>query len=97
MEEAAAKDPARIYIPGFLFLMLGVLITVGHPVWTMDWRVIITILGWILLVKGIMRILAPEVVKRMIAEKKNNRSFILGEIITFIISIYLVYQGFLLN
>ena len=97
LEENAAKSPSMIYLSGFLFLMPGILITVSHQVWTLDWRVIITILGWLILVKGIMRILFPDIVKNLIEKKKSDKRFLLAEVVTFIVSIYLIYQGFIAN
>jgi uncharacterized membrane protein len=75
--------------------MLGILLTVSHQVWTRDWRVVITILGWLILVKGVMRILFPDTVKKLIKKKKNNRRYLLAEVVTFFISVYLIYKGFI--
>ena len=97
MEGNAAKSPSMIHLSGFLFLMLGILLTVSHQVWTMDWRVVVTILGWLILVKGVMRILFPDTVKNIIEKKKSDKRFLLAEVVTFIISIYLIYQGFIVN
>jgi len=97
MEENAAKNPTTIYLSGFLLLMLGILLTVSHQVWTRDWRVVITIFGWLILVKGIMRILFHNTVKKLIEKKKSDKRFLLAEIVTFFISIYLLYQGFIVN
>jgi len=97
MEENTAKNPTTIYLSGFLFLILGILLTVSHQLWTRDWRVVITILGWLILIKGIMRILFPDTVQELIEKKKNDRRFILAEVVTFFISIYLIYQGFIVN
>jgi hypothetical protein len=97
MEEDAAKSPSMIYLSGYLFLGLGILITVSHQVWTADWRTNITILGWLILLKGLMRILFPDTIKKLIEKKKSDQRFILAEIIAFLISIYLIYQGFIVN
>ncbi|MBL4862473.1 MAG: hypothetical protein JKY09_05585 [Crocinitomicaceae bacterium] len=63
----------------------------------MDWRVVITILGWLILVKGIVRILIPNFVRNLLKKKKSDNRFFLAEVIVFIISIYLIYQGFIVN
>jgi len=97
MEENAAKNPTTIYLSGFVFLMLGILVTVSHQVWTWDWRVVITILGWLILLKGVMRTLFPDTVKKVIEKKKDDKRFLLAEVVTFFISIYLIYRGFILN
>jgi hypothetical protein len=32
-----------------------------HNTWCMDWRVIITVLGWLMTIGGIVRIVVPQV------------------------------------
>ena len=81
----------------FLFLLLGVLVTVSHPVWVFSWPVVITILGWLLLLKGVMRIFFPDLIKNLIEKKKSIKRFILAEMVSLLISLYLLYQGFVAN
>lgn len=97
MEENAAKNPTTIYLSGFIFLLIGILFTVSHQVWTRDWRVVITILGWLILLKGLLRIFFPANVKNLIEKKKNDKRFLLAEVVTFFISLYLIFQGFIAN
>ncbi|MEK7519410.1 MAG: hypothetical protein AAB565_01305 [Patescibacteria group bacterium] len=94
-EEELVKNPSNVYISGFVFLFLGVLIIISHPVWTFDWRVIVTIIGWLIFLKGVGRIFFPEAVKRLIEKKKGSRKFIIGEVVLLIIGLYLLYYGFL--
>ena len=42
---------AMVVLSGFVALVLGLLLVVSHNVWTTDWRVIITLLGWLTLIK----------------------------------------------
>lgn len=94
IEESASKDLSAIYSSGFIFLLLGILLTVSHSILTLDWRLIITILSWAMLLKGILRILVPEMVRKLIRGKKNNKNFILAEVIILLICLYLTYKGF---
>ena len=94
-DEEAVKRPLFTYISGFVILILGVLIVVSHPVWVLDWRIVITILGWLVLLKGIGRIFFPNAVRLMIERKRDNRWFLLGEVIVFLIGLYLLYHVFL--
>lgn len=97
MEEHAAKNPVLTYFSGFLFLVVGVLIVISHQVWTWDWRVVITIIGWLVLTKGIIRIFFPETVRRLIEKKRNNHWFLVAEVVVLISSLYLIYQGFVVH
>jgi hypothetical protein len=51
---------ALIFVSGFLTLVAGVAILLAHNVWTADWRVIITLIGWLAIITGAIRLIAPE-------------------------------------
>ena len=89
------KSPLFIYVSGFVFLILGALLVMSHQVWVSDWRLAITIISWSLFFKGILRIFFPDSVSRLIEKKIKNRSFVLGEIVLFLVGIYLLYYGFM--
>src|SRR3989344_4477213 len=91
----AVKNPVFVYVSGFVFIIIGVLITVSHPIFTYDWRLIITLLGLAVLVKGIGRVLFPDSVVKIIEKKKRNKWFVLGEILVFLLGLYLLYIGFI--
>ena len=94
IEAEAAKNSILIYLSGFLVLILGLLIVVSHQVWTRDWRVAITIFGWLFLLKGIIRIFFPETVKKLFEKKRNDRRFIIAQAMFFLFSLFLIYKGF---
>ena len=95
LESDAIKNPLYIFLSGFIFLVLGVLLVVGHSVWVADWRLVVTLLSWSVLLKGVGRIFFPDAIKYVIEKKKKNRSFILGEIVLIGIGLYLLYHGFM--
>ncbi|HEY4512314.1 MAG TPA: hypothetical protein VJH63_01485 [Candidatus Paceibacterota bacterium] len=96
IEKEAVSNPALAALAGYAILILGTLLVVSHSVWTLDWRIVITILGWLVFLKGIGRIFFPEAVIRMIERKQKNYWFILGEIVMLLVSIYLLYYGFII-
>ena len=94
-EEETVKNPVLVYLSGFVFLVLGVLLVVSHSVWTLDWRIVITIMSWLVLLKGAGRIFFPNAVMLLIAKKRDNRKFIIGEVVVLLAGLYLLYYGFL--
>jgi len=94
LEEEAVKNPILVHLSGFFILIIGVLLVVSHQVWTQDWRLVITIIGWLIFLKGSIRIFFPETVTRLIEKKRNNHWFLLAEGAVFLIGLYPVYQGF---
>ena len=95
IEEEAVKSPILVHLSGFFILIIGVLLVVSHQVWTRDWRLVITIIGWLMLLKGSIRMFFPETVRRVIEKKRNNYWILVAEGAFFLIGLYLVYQGFL--
>jgi hypothetical protein len=53
---------ALIFLAGLLALVGGLAIVLTHNVWTRDWRVIVTVIGWLALIGGVVRIVVPQLV-----------------------------------
>ena len=60
MAEEFLRSRALIYLAGLLALVPGLAIVLVHNVWTLDWRVLITVLGWLAMIGGVFRILCPQ-------------------------------------
>ena len=53
-------SPALMFLSGVITLPAGLAIVLTHNVWAADWRILITILGWLAVVGGLIRLLAPQ-------------------------------------
>ncbi len=51
---------ALIYLSGVLTMLAGLAIINVHNLWTPDWRVVITVLGWFMVLGGVVRIVLPQ-------------------------------------
>lgn len=92
------KDPALMFLSGFLALIVGILLVVSHNIWVADWRVIITILAWLSLVKGVTRIMAPKfAIKKAKKCIENSASYYMTGLLLLGISFFLIYHGYLQN
>src|ERR1700683_4858639 len=56
----AVRTPTLIYISGLLALTAGLAVLNAYRAWTADWRVIVTILGWLFVIAGVIRIGLPR-------------------------------------
>ena len=54
------RSNALIFLSGLITLPAGLAIVLVHNVWTADWRVVITIVGWLGLITGAIRMIAPQ-------------------------------------
>jgi hypothetical protein len=53
-------DEAVLFLTGFLVEVLGYFLIAYHNIWTGGWTIIITITGWLAMLKGIMMVVIPE-------------------------------------
>jgi hypothetical protein len=60
MADQLLRNFALIYISGTITLVAGLAVVNLHNLWVRDWRVAITILGWLAVIGGIVRIVAPQ-------------------------------------
>ena len=56
---------ALVYLAGAIALAAGLSIVLNHNVWVADWRILITLLGWLATIAGIFRLLFPDTVRSM--------------------------------
>jgi hypothetical protein len=55
------RSPVLVYLAGMGTMLAGLAILNAHHAWTADWRVIVTVLGWMFIIAGIVRIVLPTV------------------------------------
>jgi hypothetical protein len=85
-----------IYVSGLLALVAGLAIVNTHNIWTGDWRVIITILGWASAIGGAVRIMFPQFVESVGMGMLAQRSLIVGAwIVLLALGAWLSFVGYL--
>lgn len=76
-------------------LIAGLSLVISHNIWVKDWSVVITIIGWIILIIGIMRLFFHKEIMKVMAHKYKDKSFFITlGIILMIVGIYLTYMAF---
>src|SRR3954451_7254736 len=64
MAEEFLASRALLFLSGLLIMPVGVAIVLTHNVWSADWRVLITLFGWLNAIGGAVRLLAPDWIMR---------------------------------
>ena len=90
------KHPEAVYLTGVLDTFLGLLLVLSHNIWALDYRLVITLAGWALLVRGIGRMLAPDKVTGMVESMKKMGSgmMMVLMVVVLVLGVYLAYSGF---
>jgi hypothetical protein len=95
--EGACKEMAAskgiLAISGEISLIFGLVIVIDHTVWEYSWRGLITLIGYIMILKAVMRFAFPNQVKKCWAKMAQNGCW-LCLLIMLVIGVYLTYVGF---
>ena len=84
-----------VYLFGFFDFAAGLAIVLTHNVWIASWRVLITILGWLMLIRGTVRILIPHLVMRQAAKVIRTKQLIpVTGVVTGVLGLVLCYFGY---
>ncbi len=96
MFEHGLHDHLLIYLAGFIALTGGLAVVVLHNKWECNWTVIITLFGWLAVIGGIVRMVAPQIVEeygeRVIA---HHTFFLVDGWTAVLLGVLLSYFGYL--
>jgi hypothetical protein len=93
LRETVENAPIMLF-SGVMAVVFGILILVTHNVWTADWRVLITLTGWMALIKGMVRFVLPDQAVRIANATLQTKSYFVMLSLAIIIGICLIYHGF---
>ncbi len=62
MAEEFLASRALLFLSGLLIMPAGIAIVLTHNIWAADWRVLITLFGWLNAIGGAVRLVAPDTV-----------------------------------
>jgi hypothetical protein len=60
-----AHSPVLIAISGMATLVAGLAILNAHHAWTADWRVLVTLIGWLFIIAGLIRLILPTLAETL--------------------------------
>lgn len=93
VDEFLASKSLWIFSTGFI-LILGLILTTVHNLWVTDWRILITLISWWILINGLARLLFEDHAKRLIRKVSQSEYLTLICAVFFVIGIILTYFGF---
>lgn len=68
-------DRSFVISTGYITLLMGLVTVILHNLWVADWRVVITVVGWSTLIKGIVKVGFPEQIRKKAQMFKKKQMF----------------------
>ena len=86
------EDLNFVVSTGYISLLLGLVTVILHNVWVWDWRLVITLIGWSTLIKGIMKMGFPMIIHKQAQQFKRKQSF--EAVFILVLGLWLLWMGF---
>jgi hypothetical protein len=91
----AVHSPTLIYFSGLIALVPGLAILNIHWAWPRDWRVIVTILGLLMVIGGVVRLVLPATTATLANDIYSKPAAILiVAVIVIVVGGYLSFEGY---
>lgn len=89
-------NAALQFVLGIFLLVMGVLLVVSHNIWEPSWVVVVTIISWIVLLKGICYVAFPKLIHSMAQPFiHSQKGLLIGGVMNLVVALYLCYMGFI--
>ncbi len=93
--EDFSRNKALMFVTGAMVFLLGLLIVLNHNIWEASWRVVPTLIGWAMVVKGVAVLFVPKIMMHKAKRVAKNRNLgVLIAVFAVAVGAYLVYVGF---
>lgn len=91
------NDHGFIFFAGILTLLAGLAIVRAHNVWSAEWTVLITIVGWLAVIAGIVRIIWPDRIARINTSAMGTENAITAwALVALMLGAFLTAKGYAL-
>lgn len=80
-------------LSGAIHIIIGLMIAILHPVWTFDWRGLITLIAYVSIVQGVARLAFPVQSRRNIL-KSLEKGYWIWIALASTLGLILAYNGF---
>lgn len=74
IEAMMENGPLMIFI-GCMTVIMGILLVVSHNIWQWRWSLLVTIVSWIVLLKGISLLMFPQALDTISLQLITNEHF----------------------
>lgn len=93
--EELVRSKSFMWIGGFMALIMGVVIIEINNAGSSRLHLLVSIIGWLALIKGIFLLLFPNMAASFYEKVNKSSAFVLAGLIAFVLGLILLYKGFM--
>ena len=88
-----AQIPPVVYLSGILLLLAGLAVVRAHNVWALNWTVLITLTGWVLVGLGLFRMFAASQYQ-LATQSTSSTTFMVLEGCLLVVALLITYKSY---
>jgi hypothetical protein len=98
LAEQVSRDPALIFVSGILVFVAGIAIVRVHNIWSGGWPVLVTVLGWLAVLGGLVRMLFPIQLAAIVVGVGQSTGLIAAvAVVLLVLGAFLSFKGYTRN
>ncbi len=95
MIERISREPVAIALIGMIRLAIGLAIVLGHDLWSDGLAILVSLVGWITLISGLLTLfLPPQTVREIFAQMRFEKRYPIFALFSFALGGALLIAGF---
>jgi hypothetical protein len=84
-----------VYLSGLLSLIAGLAIVNIHNSWNSGWSVVITVIGWLMLIGGMVRLVLPQLAMRIgTSVYGSSAALVVVAIVSLVLGGFLTFKSY---
>ncbi|MBL7479203.1 hypothetical protein [Legionella bononiensis] len=81
------------FVLAIITLILGLLMVTSHNIWVTGWPVVITVISWMVLISGIIRMFCPDTANKMRQSFMDNPiKMKIAAVVFLLLGLFLLFQ-----
>lgn len=91
------NSPEFIFFSGILTLVAGLAIVRAHNVWAAEWHILVTVIGWLCIIGGALRVIWPDRVAALRSRMmKSENAVTAWALVALVLGAFLTAKGYAL-
>lgn len=90
----AYESPTAVFVIGGLLFVVSTSFVLSHSVWVADWRIVVTLIGWLMLSISLLQLFFPQTMRWPMRDLPIARYRIVLDIGQMLLGLFFVYHGF---
>ena len=91
---AKLETETNLFCMGITSFVIGLSMVLSHNIWIKNWQGVVTLIGWISLIKGLSMLFMPEKTKTWIKMMEGKQWLPIALVVGVFIGLTLTYYGF---